>query len=294
MDLNWFMGIFTSMIRQTTPILFVALGTLFIQTSGIMNMAGEGMMLLAGFIAAFVTFNTGSVWGGMVVATIATGVIGLLYIVIIQEFYVDQIIMGLSFNALALGLTTLMNRSFFIALSAGQSILPSFEYKLLGFSLPVYIGFLFVPLCVWFLRNTRIGLKIRAAGEYPLAVESVGLDVKRIRYIAAAIGCLLIGFGGAYLALGINNMFLDNMVGGRGYIAMTAVSFGKYSPWGILAAVALFGAGDALQYRMQVASDFPYQFALMVPYVMTVVALVIFARNPRQPSSLTRPYRKSK
>ena len=94
--------------------------------------------------------------------------------------------------------------------------------------------------------------------------------------------------------MGINNMFLDNMVGGRGYIAMTAVSFGKYSPWGILAAVALFGAGDALQYRMQVAARFPYQFAVMVPYVLSVIALVIFARNPRQAASLTRQYCKSK
>jgi simple sugar transport system permease protein len=294
MELNWLTGIFTSMIRQSTPILFVAMGTLFIQTSGIMNMAGEGLMLLSGFIAAYVTFTTGSVWGGMLAATAAIGIIGFLYIVLIQEFYVDQIIMGLSFNALSLGLTTLLNRSFFIAQSAGQSILPGFEFKLFGFSLPVYLGFLIVPLCAWFLHNTRIGLKIRAVGEYPLAVESVGLDVKRIRYIAAIIGSLLIGFGGAFLALGINNMFLDNMVGGRGYIAMTSVSLGKYSPWGILAAVALFGAGDGLQYRMQVAGDFPYQFALMVPYVMTVIAQVFFAHNPRQPSSLTRPYHKSK
>ena len=179
MDLNWFMGIFTSMIRQSTPILFVALGTLFIQTSGIMNMAGEGLMLLAGFIAAYVTFNTGSVWGGMIVATVATGIIGLLYIVIIQEFYVDQIIMGLSFNALSLGLTTLMNRSFFIALSAGQSILPTFDFKLLGFSLPVYIGFLFVPLCTWFLRNTRIGLKMRAAGRVSPGGRIRGLGRER-------------------------------------------------------------------------------------------------------------------
>lgn len=292
MDWNWVLGILTSIVRQTTPILFVSLGVLIIQTSGIMNMAAEGKMLLSGFVAAYVTFTTGSVWGGMIAGTLATALMGLFYVAIIQEFYVDQIIMGLSFNTLALGLTTLMNRRFFLAQSAGQIILPSFEFKILGFALPVYLGFLLVPLCAWFLRQTRIGLKIRAVGEHPHAVASVGLDVKRTRYIAGLIGSLLIGFGGAFFALGITNMFLDNMVGGRGYIAMTAVSFGKYSPWGVLAAVALFGAGDALQYRVQVASQLPYQFALMVPYIMTVVALVIFARNPRQPASLTRPYRK--
>lgn len=294
MDWNWIIGILASTIRQSTPILFVALGTLFIQTSGIMNMAGEGLMLLAGFIASYVTFNTGSVWFGMLAATVIAGIVGFLYIVVIQEFYVDQIIMGLSFNALSLGLTTLMNRAFFIAAVGGQSILPTFEFKILGYSMPVYLGFLLIPLTSLFMRHTRIGLKIRAVGESPHAVESVGLDVKRIRYIASVIGCLLIGFGGAFLALGINNMFLDNMTGGRGYIAMTAVTFGKYTPIGVLAAVALFGAGDALQYRLQVVGNFPYQFALMIPYVMTVIALVLFARNSRQPASLMKTYRKSK
>lgn len=291
---NWIIGILGSTIRQSTPILFVALGTLFIQASGIMNMAGEGLMLLSGFVAAWVTFTTGSVWGGMLVATVFAGVIGFLYVVVIQEFYVNQILVGLSFNSLALGLTTLLNRSLFLSKIGGQNILPKFTFKPLGYSIPVYLGILLVPLIAWFLRNSRTGLKIRAVGEYPLAVESVGLSVKRIRYVASTIGSLLIGFGGAFLVLGINNMFLDNVTGGRGYIAMTAVSFGKYSPLGILAAVALFGAGDALQYRLQVAGNFPYQFALMIPYAMTIIALAFFARNPRQPSSLAKIYRESK
>lgn len=294
MNWSWITGIIASTIRQSTPLLFVAFGTLFIQSSGIMNMAGEGFMLLSGFIAAYVTFNTGSVWAGMIVATVATGIIGFFYTVAVQKFHVDQIIMGLSFNSLALGMTTLMNRSFFLADIGGQHILPEFVFKPLGYSIPVYLGFLLVPLTAWILKNTRIGLKIRAVGEYPLAVESVGLNVVRIRYIACIIGTLLIGFGGAFLALGINNMFIDNMTGGRGYIAMTAVSFGKYTPIGILAAVALFGAGDALQFRLQVDGNFPYQFGLMIPYATTVIALVLFARKPRQPSSLAKPYYKSK
>ncbi|HPY63344.1 MAG TPA: ABC transporter permease [Bacillota bacterium] len=294
MNWGWVTGILASTIRQSTPLLFVAFGTLFIQSSGIMNMAGEGFMLLSGFVAAYVTSITQNVWAGMIVATIITGIVGFFYTFVVQRFHVDQIIMGLSFNSLALGLTTLMNRSLFPQDTSSQQILPEFTFKPLGYSIPVYLGFLLIPLTALLLKHTRIGLKIRAVGEYPLAVESVGLDVIRIRYIACIIGTLLIGFGGAFLALGINNMFLDNMTGGRGYIAMTTVSFGKYTPIGILAAVALFGAGDALQFRLQVTGSIPYQFALMIPYAMTVIALVLFARKSRQPSSLAKPYRKSK
>ncbi len=292
--MNWVLGILMSVVRQTTPILFVALGVLLIQTSGIMEMASEGKMLLSAFLAASVTFYTRNVWLGMLVATLATGLIGLMYIWIIQEFHVNQIIIGLSFNILCLGLTTMLNRQILTMDASVQSILPSFGTTLFGFSIPVYVGFLLVPLVWLFLRKTSLGLKIRSVGEYPRAVEAVGISVKRTRYIAGGLGSLLIGFGGAFFALGITNMFIENMVGGRGYIAMTAVTFGKYSPFGTLAAVALFGAGDALQYRVQASTNIPYQFALMVPYIMTVVALVLFARNPHQPSALAKSFYKSR
>lgn len=293
--MDWIVSFLISVVRQTTPILFVALGVLIIQTSGIMEMSSEGKMLLSSFITAVVTFTTGSVWLGVMVGTLLTGLIGLLYAWIIQEFHVDQIIMGLSFNTLAVGLTSLLHRQYFAKPMAASATLPTFKFTLFGFSLPVYIAFLMVIVVWFFLKKTNPGLKIRAAGEHPQAVESVGLQVKKIRYLASLLGSLLIGFGGAFFTLGITNVFVENMVNGRGYIAMTAVSFGKYSPFGTLAAVALFGAGDALQYRIQASSNvIPYQFALMLPYIMTVVALVTFARNPRQPSSMGRPYRKSR
>lgn len=294
--MDWLVSFLVSVIRQTTPILFVALGVLIIQTSGIMEMASEGKMLLASFLAAIVTFGTGSVWLGMAVATLATGLVGLLYTWIIQEFYVNQIIIGLSFNTLALGVTSLLYRQFFAQSMAASATLPTFRFTLLGFPLPVYIGFALVPVVSLFLKHTNLGLKVRSVGEYPRAAESVGLSVKKIRYQAALLGSLLIGFGGAFFTLGITNVFVENMVNGRGYIAMTAVTFGKFTPVGTLISVALFGAGDALQYRLQASSGdlIPYQFALMIPYVMTVIALVAFARNPRSPSSMGKPYWKSK
>ena len=284
-----------SVVRQATPILFVALGVLIIQTSGMMEMASEGKMLLSCFITAIVTFMTGKAWLGAVCGTLFTGVIGLLYAWIIQEFYIDQIIIGLSFNTLALGITSLLNRQHFAALMDATPILPGFKTSLFGFTLPVYAGVIFVGLVSLFLKRTNPGLKIRSVGEYPRAAESVGISVKRTRYLAALLGNLLIGFGGVYFTLGVTNVFAENITNGRGYIAMTAVAFGKFTPIGTLASVVLFGAGDALQYRLQATSVlFPHQFARMIPYLMTVIALVIFARSPKSPSDLGRPYRKSR
>ena len=295
MDIDMILSFLLSVIRQTTPILFVSLGVLIIQTSGIMEMASEGKMLLSSFMAAVVTFVTGNVWLGMLVATLATGLIGLLYAWIVQEFNVNQIIIGLSFNILALGLTTLIFRQHFAAQMSASAMLATFQFRPFGLSLPVYFAFIMVIAVSLFLKKTNLGLKIRSAGEFPQAIESVGLSVKKIRYQASLIGSLLIGFGGAFFTLGITNVFVENMVNGRGYIAMTAVSFGKFTQSGTLAAVALFGAGDALQFRLQAGgANIPYQFALMIPYLMTVVALVLFARNPSTPSAMGRAYHKSR
>jgi simple sugar transport system permease protein len=284
-----------SVVRQTTPILFVALGVLIIQTSGIMEMASEGKMLLSCFITAVVAFSTGNAWLAMLVGTVATGLIGLLYIWIIQEFHVNQIIIGISFNILALGFTSLLYRQQYAALMDANPILPTFQFQIAGFSLPVYIAFLMVPVVALFLKGTNLGLKIRSVGEHPRAVESIGLNVKRIRYWAGFLGSLLIGFGGAFLTIGVSNIFAENMTNGRGYIAMTAVTFGKFTPIGTLASVVLFGAGDALQYRLQAAGGLiPHQFAQMIPYIMTIIALTIFARNPNSPSSIGKPYHKSR
>ena len=274
-----------SVIRQTVPILYVALGVLIIQTSGIMEMASEGKMLLSCFITAIVAFNTGNVWFAMAVGTLLTGLIGLAYIWIIQEFYVNQIIVGLSFNTLAVGLTSLLYRQHFATIMDSNPILPSFKFTLGGFSMPVYIAFIMVPVVAMFLKRTNLGLKIRSVGEHPRAVESIGLSVKRVRYWAGFLGSLCIGFGGAFFTIGVANMFAENMTNGRGYIAMTAVTFGKFTPIGTLASVALFGAGDELQYGLQTAADLmPHQFTQMIAYNMTIIALVIFARNPKTPA----------
>ena len=293
--MNFVLSFIISVIRQTVPILYVALGVLIIQTSGIMNLASEGKMLIACFITAIVAFYSGSAWIGMLAGILISGIIGVIYIWLIQAFYLNQIIVGLVFNTLALGITTLLYRQTFSAVMELDPILPTFKTEIGGFSLPVYFAFLMVPLVSCFLKRTNPGLKIRSVGENPRAVESMGISVQGTRYLAGFLGSLLIGAGGAFFTLGVSGIFAENMTNGRGYIALTAVTVGQYYPSGTLAIVALFGIGDALQYRLQAAGTaLPHQFAQMIPYLMTVIALVLFARSPRSPASLGKPYYKNR
>lgn len=281
-------------IRTSTPILFVALGILITQSSGILNMGGEGMMLIGAFSGVVGTYATGNVWIGTLIAILVTGFVGLIHAYICIEFQVNQVVLGVAFNILGSGITTTLSRSIFGTNSTPVK-LDSFSNIAFGFSLPVYIGFILVGITSILLYKTKAGLKIRAAGEHPKAVDTVGLSVPKIRYLSSILGAMLIGFGGAFLSLGQLNFFTEDMVNGRGYIALAAVAFGKYTPFGTMLAVLLFGAGDSLQYRLQVANNIiPFQFAVMIPYVLTIIALAGFIRKAAKPAALGKPYFRKK
>ena len=157
-----------------------------------------------------------------------------------------------------------------------------------------YIAFLLVFLTWVLLYKTPLGLNIRSVGENPVVVESVGISVKRLRYMACVAGGMLVGLGGAVLSTGILSQFTENMTDGRGFIALAAVTFGKYTPFGTLGGVIVFGIGETLSYRLQAGGGaFPYEFALMLPYVLTVLALCVFSRNAKDPAALGVPYYKS-
>ncbi len=282
-----------SVIRTSTPILFVALGLLIMQSSGIINMGAEGMMLLGSFVGVIGTYWTGNAWLGVLCAMLASGLASLLFGYFALAFQVNQVVLGVAFNILFGGVTTTLSRSVF-GLNAAPPKIDGFKEAFLGLPLPVFIAFLLVYAIHLFFYKTRPGLKIRAAGEYPRAVEVVGLSVVKIRLASSLLGGLLIGFGGAFLSLGQLDFFIENMSNGRGYIAMAAVSFGKFTPVGTMLAVLLFGAGEALQFRLQAGNSIiPYQFALMIPYVLTIIALALFIRNASGPAALGKPYKRS-
>jgi len=294
-------------IRVAAPILLAAIGLLLMERSGVVNIGAEGTMLLGAFTGSFGAYFWGNAWYG-VLFTIGTSIlVGLLFALIVVTVKANQIVTGIAFNILALGITTTLNRIVFgvgsetVKIDGFENIaIPILsDIPVLGKSLfnqvgLVYIGFLLIPLVYYFLKLTTIGLKIRSVGEHPEAADTAGINVFKVRYGTIIVGSILIGIGGAYLSLGQLNMFAEDMVSGRGFIALAAVIFGKWNPWGALAAALLFGFGDALQIRVQATgSDIPYQFLLMIPYLLTVLALAGLVGRATPPAASGKPYRKS-
>lgn len=275
-----------TVIRCSTPILFVALGVLLMQSSGIVNMAAEGMMLVGAFAGVFGTFSFHSVWAGFLFAMLVTAAFGMFFALFAVRLPINQVVLGVAFNLLASGLTTTLSRGVF-GLNQNPPKLDRFVSVVFGIPFPVFAAFLLVPAVSFFYRRTRAGIRIRSAGEFPAAVEAAGYSVCRTRYLSCFLGALLIGAGGAFLSLGQLDFFIENMSNGRGYIAMAAVSLGRYTPFGTMLAVLLYGTGEAVQYRLQaMGSNVPFQFILMIPYLLTVFAQAGFVRTDSSPAAL--------
>ena len=282
-----------TMLRTSTPILYVALGILIMHLSGVMNIGAEGMMLMGSFAGFAGTVLLGNVWLGAVFAMLITGIFSMLFALFAITLRANQVVVGVAFNILASGITTVLFRITFGVNSTPvkvQGFAPIFQ----GLSLPVFLGIAIALFLFWYLKRTKFGLKIRAVGENPLAVDTVGLSVSKIRYISIFIGAMLIGFGGAFLSTGALSFFTEDNTASRGYIALAAVTFGKYNPVGILLAVWVFGMGDAVQYTLQaVGSVVPYQFVQMIPYLLTIVTLVLFVKKSGEPAALGKAYNKN-
>ena len=279
-----------SMIRYSTPLLFASLGVLAMEVTGIVNMGAEGMMLIGCLVGVVATTLTGNVWLGMLIAMLVSGVFGLIFGILVQECHVNQTVLGVAFNLVGAGLTTTINRAFF-----DGWMTDNYFPTIAGIEAPTYIAVLMVAATWIIIYKMKLGVQLRSVGENPKVVESVGISVKKLRYLACAVGGMLVGAGGAFLSTGILNRFTENMTDGRGFIALAAVTFGKYTPFGTLGGVLIFGIGETLSYRMQASSAaFPYELALALPYVLTVVSLCVFSRNAKDPAALGVPYYKSR
>lgn len=280
----------SSMIIYSCPLLFASIGVLVLEMTGIVHMAAEGMLIIGAYVAVVAGNAFNSVWIGALFAMLAAAVFGFIFAVLVLEFRIDQTVLGIAFNLIGAGLTTTLNRAF-----KTDAITVKSQYAMdgLGFSAPVYIGFACIILLWIFMYKTNTGIRFRAVGENPTVVEAMGINVKKIRYKAAIVSSMFVGFGGAFLSTGLLSKFTENMSSGRGFFALAAVTFGKYNPFGTLIGVLIFGAGETLSYRLQAASSsFPYEVALMVPYVLITVCLCLFSRNVKDPSALGVPYKK--
>jgi general nucleoside transport system permease protein len=283
-----------STIRLSTPLLLAALGGMFSERSGVINIALEGLMLAGAFTAAAVTHYAGNPFVGLVAAVAAGVAVAAIHAVACISFRADQVVSGTAINILMTGVPALLSGAFFLSSGATPQI-P--KEQLIPYT-PVVLAFLLVALSWYVLYRTPFGLRLRAVGENPEAADAAGVSVARMRYSGVLISGALAAVGGAYISVGQSSLFTRNMTGGRGFIALAALIFGKWKPVPTMLACLLFGFADALQIQLQGVPirgvEIPNQFIQIIPYVLTIVVLAGFIGQSRAPRALGIPYEKEK
>lgn len=292
-------GFVVATLVAATPLVLAGMGGVMSERSGVVNIALEGIMLtsaFAGYAAAVATHN---LWLGVLVAVIAGMLIAALHAVLSIQFLVDQIVSGTVINILAVGITGSFYRTYIQNSElAGTGVLPAWHLTFLP-NAP-FIGAItlmalaLIPLVHFVLFNTVFGLRTRACGEHPLAAETAGINVYFVRYSNVIISGGLAGLGGAYFTLQQIGNFLPNMTGGRGFIALAAMIFGRWTPVGAFLASLLFAGADALSGRLQISGvNLPYQILGMLPYVVTIIVVAGAVGRAVAPAADGKPYRKS-
>jgi simple sugar transport system permease protein len=300
-------SLLSTTLRMATPLILAALGGIFSERSGVINIALEGIMLIGAFVAMAFSHMTGSPWIGILAAVIAGGLVALIHAIVSITFKANQVVSGTAINIFATGITGFMLRVMFHR--AGQSpnvpdtgewVIPIIKDipiigEIIGRQIPfVYLALFFVAFSYWVLWKTSFGLRIRSVGEHPAAADSVGINVKRIRYISVVISGFFAGLAGASMSIGLLDVFVKNMSSGKGFIALAAVIFGKWTPQGALMAALLFGFADSLQMLAQTMglNFIPRQFLLMLPYILTILALAGVIGRSTPPAASGETYDK--
>lgn len=286
-NIAFFSDYLAASMRLSVPLAFAALGGLFSERSGVLNIGLEGMLLTGAFVSAAVTFYSGNVWLGAMAAVMAGALVGLLHAYLSVTLRVDQLVSGLAINLSAAGLTAFGSRLVFTAETTqklsgigaisvpGLSQIPFIGSLCFNQDVLVYGLFVLVPLTTYLLFYTSLGLTLRAVGEYPRAADTAGIWVGWVRYSCVILSGGLAALGGAYLVLAHVKYFTEGISAGKGYIALAALIFGRWHPVGTVLACFLFGATEALQLRVQAFNlNIPYQLLTMLPYVTALLALV--------------------
>jgi ABC-type uncharacterized transport system permease subunit len=300
-------GFFAAIIRIATPLILATTGELISERAGVLNLGIEGIMLLGAMVGFSAAYFSGSLWLG-VAAALATGALaGLLMAFLAVVLGVSQHVSGIGMTLLASGLAFYFYRLIFGQPASPPNIVPFQPIKLpllseIPFFGPVlfaqapitYIALLAVPAAAWLLYRTPWGLDLRTVGENPRAADAAGVSVWGMRTQALVLGGALMALGGAYLTISQFNAFTFGVISGRGWVAIALVVFGLWSPWRCAAGALLFAFLEALQLRLQATNvlHLPYQVFLMLPFVMTIVAMALVSRNARAPAALLIPFRK--
>ena len=302
-------GVLHSGIRLATSYLYAALGETIGQRSGVLNLGVEGIMLLGAFTSFFTVFKTQSLLLGLAVGIITGALMGLIMAVVSVTLQAEQGISGIGLYLFGFGLSGLLFKTQlggvqgvdgfpqlnFCVPTTGLCLskIPFFGEVLFHYNILVYGAFLLVPFSWWLLNKTRWGLIIRAVGQNPTAADSLGISVARVRYACLIWGGALAGLAGTSLSISLLNVFQEGMTNGYGFIAVALVYFGGWSPVGVMFGTLLFSTVNALQLWAQIANlNIPSDVAVMMPYVLTVIALALPFRRSGKPAALTVPFQR--
>lgn len=289
-----------AVLRIATPLILGTLGVLLCERAGVLNLGIEGIMVAGAFTGWLAVYSGGSLWLGVGVAALTGAVLGLLHAFLTVSLALSQHVSGLGITLLATALSYYGYRVSFPKVSTPPTITPFAEMGWLPVPIlaqqtaMTLLALLAVPLLAYVLFKTPVGLALRMVGENPQAAEGQGVSVAQVRTGAIVAGSALMGVAGAFLTLSAFNAFFFNMVNGRGWICVALVVFASWRPGKALLGALLFAFFDALQLRLQQAGDaaLPYQLYLMLPYVLSIAALILVARKASYPQALMKPYRK--
>jgi simple sugar transport system permease protein len=306
LELAFISGLIGAMMRMATPIIFATLGEILSERAGVLNLGIEGIMLMGAMTGFLVTFSTGSIWLGVLAAAGVGMLLALLMAFLAVYLGLSQHVSGLGITLFATGLAMFVYRLYFGSPTVPPIVEPfqQIAFPLLS-KIPVigpglftqysltYIAWILIPLMSILLYKTKVGLKIRTVGENPVVADTVGVNVNLTRTLCLMAGGALMGIGGAFLTLAHQNMFLIDVIGGRGWVAIAMVIFGNWDPVKGTIGALIFGLLDGLQLRLQsVGVAIPFHIFLMIPYLLTIVALISVSRKAAVPAGLLKPYRR--
>jgi ABC-type uncharacterized transport system permease subunit len=294
-------SVFASTLRLATPYIFAALGETFAQRSGVLNLGVDGIMLMGAFFGFYAVYATGSVILGVLAALGIGLLLGLATAFISVTLKAEQGISGIGMYLFGLGMSELLFQrligtpqsvSGFSRINIpGLTDIPIIGQIFFNHNPLVYVAFALVPVAAFVLNRTPFGLMIRAVGQNPEAADAMGISVARVRYITVCIGGMMAGLAGASLSIALLNVFQQNLTSGLGFIAVALVYFGRWKPTGVLIGSLLFSFVNALQLQIgSIGVPIPSEFAVMAPYVITIIALVFASKRMEKPTALTKPF----
>ncbi len=304
METAFLVTILVTAIRAGAPVIYAAIGEIFAERSGILNLGVEGMMLVGAVSGFIVGVKTGNPWAGVLIAMLAGGLLSLIHAFLTITLHADQVVSGLALTIFGIGLSSFLGQNY-VGVQGPQfdaipipilSRIPFLGPIFFDHDILVYLTFLLVPAAAYFIHHTRPGLHLRAVGEDPATADVMGIHVARTRYIYTFVGGVLAGLGGASLSLAYTPGWTEGMSGGRGWIAIALVIFAFWEPWRAMLGAYLFGGVQALQFNLQtVGITIPTYFLNMLPYFFTILVVVLatgerMRRHLGAPAALGIPY----